>query len=90
MPVEKVSHLCLTVEDMDAAIAFYRDRLGLELKFREGRRRAEFDAGKGTSIALSSAGENGPGALGPVAASRTDGADARRMPIDESLVWPLG
>jgi catechol 2,3-dioxygenase-like lactoylglutathione lyase family enzyme len=38
MPVEKVKHTYLVVDDMDAAVAFYRDGLGLKLKFQDGER----------------------------------------------------
>jgi catechol 2,3-dioxygenase-like lactoylglutathione lyase family enzyme len=53
MPVEKVKYTYLVVDDMNAAVAFYRDGLGLRLKFQEGQRWSEFDAGNGTTIALS-------------------------------------
>jgi catechol 2,3-dioxygenase-like lactoylglutathione lyase family enzyme len=51
MPVEKVKYTYLVVDDMDAAVAFYRDGLGLRLKFRDAERWAEFEAGNGTTIA---------------------------------------
>jgi predicted enzyme related to lactoylglutathione lyase len=59
MPVEKVKYTYLVVDDLDAAIAFYRDGLGLILKFRDDRHWAELDAGNNTTIALSSPEEGG-------------------------------
>lgn len=44
------------VADMDAAVRFYAEALGLELKFRDGERFCAFDAG-GTTIALAAADE---------------------------------
>lgn len=66
MPVEKVKYTYFVVDDVDAAVAFYRDGLGLRLKFQDGDRWAEFDAGNNTSIALSSREESGLNADGPV------------------------
>jgi len=66
MPVEKVRYTYLVVDDMNAAVAFYRDGLGLRLKFQDGERWSEFDAGNGTTIALSSRDESGLGVNGSV------------------------
>jgi predicted enzyme related to lactoylglutathione lyase len=66
MPVEKVKYTYLVVDDMDAAVAFYRDGLGLRLKFQDGQRWAELDAGNGTAIALSSYEESQLGVKGPI------------------------
>ncbi|MFH1497900.1 MAG: VOC family protein [Verrucomicrobiota bacterium] len=32
--IRKLAHLCLTTNDLDRVVAFYRDRLGLTVKFR--------------------------------------------------------
>lgn len=66
MPVDKVKYAYMVVEDMDAGVSFYRDALGLKLKFQDGRNWAEFDAGGGSSIALASVEESGLGIPGPV------------------------
>ena len=66
MPVENVKYTYLVVDDMDAAVAFYRDGLGLRLKFQDGQRWSEFAAGNGTTVALSSWNESGLGVKGPV------------------------
>lgn len=75
MPVEKVKYTYLVVDDMDAAVAFYRDGLGMRLKFQDGQRWAEFDAGNGTAIALSSAEESGLGVKGPVVVFQASDAE---------------
>lgn len=43
--------------DIDAAVAFYRDAVGLPLKFQDGDRYAALDGG-GATFALASAGED--------------------------------
>lgn len=40
------------VRDMDAAVAFYTEALGLKLKYRAGNHWASIDAGKGLSLGL--------------------------------------
>ena len=47
-------HVCFNVENMDEAIAFYENVLGLELKRHDGDRWAEFDVG-GVKLALTNA-----------------------------------
>lgn len=75
MPVEKVKYTYLVVDDMNAAVAFYRDGLGLRLKFQDGQRWSEFDAGNGTTIALSSYDESGLGVKGPVVVFQVSDAE---------------
>ena len=75
MPVEKVRYTYLVVDDMNAAVAFYRDGLGLKLKFQDGGRWSEFDAGGGTTIALSSRDESGAGVKGPVVVFQVSDAE---------------
>src|SRR2546427_3945396 len=56
------------VADLDRAVAFYRDLLGLPLMRRDGERWAEFDAG-GRRVALHRAEDQPPstgGGPGPV------------------------
>ena len=76
MPVEKVKYTYLVVDDMNAAVAFYRDGLGLRLKFQDGERWSEFDAGNGTAIALSSREESGVAATGSVVVFQASDAEA--------------
>jgi predicted enzyme related to lactoylglutathione lyase len=75
MPVEKIRYTYLVVDDMNAAVAFYRDGLGLRLKFQDGQRWSEFDAGNGTTIALSSHEESGLGVKGPVVVFQASDAE---------------
>jgi predicted enzyme related to lactoylglutathione lyase len=75
MAVEKVKYTYLIVDDMNAAVAFYRDALGLRLKFQDGQRWSEFDAGNGTTIALSSTQESGLGVEGPVIVFQAENAE---------------
>jgi predicted enzyme related to lactoylglutathione lyase len=75
MPVEKVKYTYLVVDDMNAAVAFYRDGLGLRLKFQDGQRWSEFEAGNGTPIALSSRDESGLGVSGPVVVFQVNDAE---------------
>lgn len=52
----KVGHILLPVGDLERALAFYRDTLGLKVRFQDGDRYAALDGG-GTTIALAAAGE---------------------------------
>jgi predicted enzyme related to lactoylglutathione lyase len=51
MAVSKVTNVYYVVPDMDAALAFYRDTLGLAVKFQDGDKWTQFDVG-GTQVAL--------------------------------------
>ena len=76
MPVEKVKYTYLVVDDMNAAVAFYREGLGLRLKFQDGERWSEFDAGNGTTVALSPRNESGVESKGPVVVFQASDAEA--------------
>ena len=51
MAISKVTNVYYVVPDMDAALAFYRDTLGLAIKFQDGDKWTQFDVG-GTQLAL--------------------------------------
>lgn len=51
MAISKVTNIYYVVPDMDAALAFYRDTLGLAVKFQDGDKWTQFDVG-GTQVAL--------------------------------------
>lgn len=53
MPVTRIQNAYFIARKMDDAVAFYRDALGLKVKFQDGARWAQFDAG-GTNFSLSS------------------------------------
>jgi predicted enzyme related to lactoylglutathione lyase len=59
---------------MDETVAFYSDVFGLPLKFRDGNKWSQFDAG-GTGFALSSPEEAAPGAHGTVVVLEVDDLD---------------
>jgi catechol 2,3-dioxygenase-like lactoylglutathione lyase family enzyme len=50
--IERIGNVFYEVDDMDRAVAYYRDVLGLTLKFQDGGRWAAFDVG-GVTLALS-------------------------------------
>ena len=84
MPVEKIKYTYLIVDDMDAAVSFYQNVIGLRLKFQDGGRWAEFDAGHGTSLALSSPEESGLSVSGPVIVFHADDIDPMRAALADS------
>lgn len=49
--IEKLGNVFYRVDDMDDAVSFYQEKLGLPLKFRDGNRWVAFDVG-GTTLAL--------------------------------------
>ena len=53
------------VSGMDRAVAFYTDKLGLDLTLRVDDEWAEIDAGDGFVIGLRAAGPGSPGPVGP-------------------------
>ena len=65
-PPVKIGNVLHPVDDVAAAVAFYRDAFGLGLKFADGDRYAALDAG-GTTLALAGPAEDVTG--GVVAAS---------------------
>lgn len=75
MLVEKIKYTYLVVEDMSAAVAFYRDGVGLKLKLQDGQRWSEFDAGNGTTFALSSSDESGLGVKGAIVVFQVNDAE---------------
>ena len=58
----RVGNVLYPVPDVAAAVAFYRDGLGLAVKFQDGSRYAALDGG-GVTFAIAAAGESvaGPG-----------------------------
>ena len=53
-------HPTIYVSDMDRAIAFYTETLGLHLAFRAGDHYAEIDAGEGLILGLHPVGPDSP------------------------------
>ena len=59
--IERLGNVFYRVRDMDAAVAFYAQVLGLPLKFRDGDNWAAFDVG-GVTLALEGGSAAGGGA----------------------------
>ena len=78
--VDRLDHVYYWVGEMDRAVAFYRDVLGLDLVRRDGDNWAVFDAG-GRQFALHGAVEGRPlspgGATAVFSVADLDGARAR-------------
>ncbi|HEX2173167.1 MAG TPA: VOC family protein [Dehalococcoidia bacterium] len=73
--IEKVQNVFYRVADLDRSIAFYGDVIGLKLKFRDGSKWAEFDAGN-VSLGLELLeGQGTAGAGGGVVVLRGPGLD---------------
>ena len=60
MSLIKGGHPTIYVTDMDRAIAFYTETLGLNLAFRAGDHYAEIDAGDGLTLGLHPVGQDSP------------------------------
>ncbi len=67
MAVKKFSSAYYVVKDMDKAVSFYQDVLGLNMKFRDGDRWTQFDV-NGVAVALADPSEGSvpPGGGGTV------------------------
>jgi len=48
----RLDHVYVSVKDMDRAIAFYEELLGMKVAHREGNQWADFDTGKGFYFGL--------------------------------------
>jgi predicted enzyme related to lactoylglutathione lyase len=59
-PIGKLGHLIVPVDDVAAAVDFYTNLLGCELRFRDGDRYAAVKAGELT-IGLAGPGQQAPG-----------------------------
>jgi predicted enzyme related to lactoylglutathione lyase len=89
MTVEKLQNAYYVTADMDRAVAFYRDTLGLDLAFHDGARWTQFKAG-GVNFALSSAEEAPDGAVGATVVFEVPDIAAAAAAIGESDGEVLG
>lgn len=80
MTVKTLDHVYYWTRDMDGAIAFYRDVVGLSLVRRSGDAWAEFDAGGPVRFALH--GSDQPAPAGGTAVFEVEDLDA--------ACWTLG
>lgn len=69
--LKRVQSVYYTVKDMDRAVSFYEQIFGLKLKFRDGAKWAQFDAGN-VNFALSSPEESASLEGGAVTAFEVD------------------
>lgn len=77
-----VRMIVLSTDDLDDSIAFYRDTLGFELKFRDGTHFAALDGGTVT-LALATALDHPiPGKV--AVGIRTDDVDAAAKAVEEN------
>ena len=79
--IQRIGNVFYVVEDMDAAVAFYGDTLGLPLKFRDGDRWATFDVA-GATLALATSEEAGGAQPGSGAVVSLRVADAQSWARD--------
>lgn len=85
MRVGGLDHIYYWTRDMEAAVAFYRDVVGLTLLRREGDRWAEFDAGS-LRFALHGRGADRPVPAGGTAVFAVDDLDEARWALERKGV----
>ena len=73
----RIHNVYQVTRDMDRALAFYRDVLGLEVKFRDGGKWCQLAAGE-TGLALAAPQEAAPAEAGSVVVFRVGDLDAVR------------
>jgi len=72
--LKRIQNVYYVTDDMNETVAFYRDVLGLKMKFQDGERWAQLDAG-GANFSLSSKEEAAKGAKGAVVVFEVTGMD---------------
>jgi catechol 2,3-dioxygenase-like lactoylglutathione lyase family enzyme len=77
----RVDHAWFWTHDMDRAVAFYTDVVGLPLLRRDGDDWAEFDAGA-VRLGLHGAGERSEPPAGGTVALRVDDLDASKLALE--------
>ncbi|CAN0553768.1 MAG: VOC family protein [Alphaproteobacteria bacterium] len=71
MTVEKLQNAYYVTSDMERAVGFYRDALGLDLMFQDGEKWTQFKAG-GVNFAMASDDEAPDGAVGATVVFEVD------------------
>ena len=89
MTVKRLQNAYVITHNMDRSVAFYRDALGLPVKFQDESKWAQFDAG-GTNFAVSSPDEAAEGAMGAVLIFEVDRIAEAGITIEESGGEVLG
>lgn len=83
MTVKKLQNAYYITADMDRAVNFYGEVLGLPTKFRDGSNWTQFDAG-GVNFSLSSPAEAASGATGAVVIFEVEDIDAMRQRLESA------
>jgi predicted enzyme related to lactoylglutathione lyase len=81
MAVKKLQNAYYVTSDMDRAVAFYRDALGLKLSFQDGAKWAQLKAGD-VNFSLASPEEAAAGATGAVVIFEVDDIDAAATALE--------
>ena len=89
MTVKRLQNAYVITHNMDRSVAFYRDALGLPVKFQDESKWAQFDA-DGTNFAVSSPDEAAEGAMGAVLIFEVDSSAEAGITIEESGGEVLG
>lgn len=82
MTLHGVDHVWFWVTDMERAVGFYRDAVGLEIVSRHGDEWAELDAGA-IRIGLHGAGEGRTVSHGGTAVFRVDDLDVAKAALEQ-------
>jgi predicted enzyme related to lactoylglutathione lyase len=86
----KIQNVYQVTRDMARSLGFYRDVLGLKLKFQDGEKWAQLDA-SGARFALSSPDEAGPAAhCNTVTVFEVDDLAALRKALEQAALPILG
>jgi len=86
MAVKKFSSAYYVVKNMDEAVAFYKDVLGLNVKFRDGNRWTQFDVnGVGVAVADPSEGSVPPGGGATVVLEVDNLLETRQMLMQQGI-----
>ncbi len=83
MTVEKLQNAYYVTGDMERAVGFYRDALGLDLMFQDGEKWTQFKAG-GVNFAMASKEEAADSAVGATIVFEVPDIDAARGAIENA------
>jgi len=80
--IKRIQNAYYVVADMERAVRFYRDALGLKLKFQDGAKWAQFD-GVNANFSLSSPEESAGDGHGAIIVFEVEDIDAAARRIEE-------
>ena len=81
--IKKLQNAYYVTRDMNRAVKFYRDVLGLKVKFQDGDNWAQFDAG-GNNVSLASLAEAAAGATGATLILEVSDIAAARTALEQN------